>query len=93
MTTQITAKIDTDYKAAFDNLCKDIGVTVSSAINIFVKRMVLNNGFPFDINENANIPNELTLSAILESEKDIAEGTSKEFSTLEEMRNYYVNEK
>jgi DNA-damage-inducible protein J len=86
VTVQISAKIDSDIKPDFERICKRSGVSVSSAINIFVRRMVYTDGFPFDLNEKIILPNEMTIEALQESQKTISNSTSRNFSSLYEMR-------
>jgi DNA-damage-inducible protein J len=38
--TTTTVRLDTDTKAAFDRLCKEFGMSVNTAITIFVNKVV-----------------------------------------------------
>ena len=49
-----------------ESIFKELGMTTSQAISIFLKQVELNKGLPFDI-KLPNIPNKLTKEALLES--------------------------
>jgi DNA-damage-inducible protein J len=49
MSVQISVRIDEDTKVNFERLCADLGLSVSAAFNIFAKKMIRENGFPFDV--------------------------------------------
>lgn len=79
--TNICIRIDKDLKKQFDGICSELGMSMSTAINIFAKAFVNNNGMPFDV--KLNIPNEETQKAISDVKNNI--GLSKEYSNLDEM--------
>ena len=60
--TNINIRIDENLKKQFDSLCSELGLTMSTAINIFAKAFVRYKGMPFDV--NLNVPNAETLQAI-----------------------------
>ena len=45
----ISARIDSEDKKAFDSFCNDIGISSSSAINMFIKTVIRENRIPFKI--------------------------------------------
>ena len=45
--TTISAKIDNEDKSSFERICDSMGINVSSAINVFVKAVIRENGMPF----------------------------------------------
>ncbi len=49
MTTTITARINSDDKALFDAFCESVGLTASSAINMFIKATIREGQIPFVI--------------------------------------------
>lgn len=60
--TNVNIRMEENLKKQFDNLCNELGLTMTSAINIFAKTMVRQKGMPFEI--SLHIPNEETLQAI-----------------------------
>ncbi len=45
----ISTRIDDETKKEAERVADNIGITLSSAISIFLKQFVNNNGFPFDV--------------------------------------------
>lgn len=45
----ITVRVEPNLKKNFDALCEDFGLSVSSAINIFMKAVVREKKIPFEI--------------------------------------------
>ena len=43
----VSARMDTEVKAEFFQVCEELGLSPSTAINIFAKAMIRKNGFPF----------------------------------------------
>ena len=64
--TNVNIRMDEATKRDFDYFCKEIGISVSAAFNLFAKTVVREHRIPFEI--SANIPNEETKEAIRESE-------------------------
>lgn len=70
-TTNLTIRMDETIKAQFDDLCAEIGLSASAAINIFARQMIREQGFPFAV--SAVQPNAETLAAMQET-REIAAG-------------------
>ena len=47
--TTICIRIDTDVKKEFETFCDSIGMSMSTAINIFIKKSVGDQRIPFEI--------------------------------------------
>ncbi len=60
--------IDADVKKQAQELFADLGLDLSTAINIFLKRSVLEQGIPFEVTRE--VPNEVTAKAIADSENE-----------------------
>ena len=45
----MTIRIDSKTKKDADKIFKELGMTTSTAINIFLKQTIINEGFPFEI--------------------------------------------
>ncbi len=59
--------IDADVKKQAQELFADLGLDLSTAINIYLKKAISEQGIPFDVTREA--PNSVTLKAIADSEK------------------------
>ena len=62
-TTNINVRVDTDLKQAAESLFSDLGLDMSSAITMFLKSAVSNNGIPFEVKR---VPNAETRAALAE---------------------------
>ncbi len=49
MTSTITVRVNSDDKALFEAFCKTVGLTASSAINLFIKATIRKGEIPFKI--------------------------------------------
>lgn len=59
--------IDSEVKAKAQALFSDLGLDLSTAVNIFLKQSIRENAIPFSIQRD--VPNADTISAMKESEE------------------------
>ena len=52
--TTICIRIDTDLKKDFEAFCDSIGMSMSTAVNIFIKKSVVEQRIPFEITAKRN---------------------------------------
>lgn len=45
----VSTRVDDQTKADAERIAGEIGISLSTAINIFLKRFVANDGFPFNV--------------------------------------------
>ena len=71
---QINVNIDNDLKKQSEKILNELGLTISEATRIFFKKVVNENGIPFDLKVDYQ-PNEETKKALMcgeyEEVKDI----------------------
>lgn len=79
--SNICIRMDENLKKQFDFLCNELGLTMSTAINIFVKKFVREKALPFAL--SINDYNEETRKAIEEVENGI--GLSKPYTDIKEL--------
>ncbi len=60
--------IDAEVKKQAQELFADLGLDLSTAINIYLKKAVAEQGIPFDVTRD--IPNTITQKAIVDSENN-----------------------
>lgn len=60
--TNVNIRMDQDDKLLFDAICRELGMTMSTAFNVFAKAVIRQGGFPFDL--CLERPNAETLEAI-----------------------------
>ncbi|MBE2200677.1 MAG: type II toxin-antitoxin system RelB/DinJ family antitoxin [Anaerolinea sp.] len=62
-TAVITTRIEPEIKEEAENILAQLGLTMSQAMSMYVRQLVLRRGLPFTV----NIPNQETMEAIQES--------------------------
>ena len=78
----ITARVDENVKKEAETLFKKMGLNMSTAMNLFLKKCILEQGIPFEL----KVPNRETLKAMQETE-DILSGKieKKGYNSAEEL--------
>lgn len=62
--TSVNIRMDADLKRQFEAFCADMGMTMTTAFNIFARKVVREYRIPFEI--SGNVPNDETVEAIRE---------------------------
>lgn len=62
--TNINIRMDSELKKQFESFCADMGMTMTTAFNLFAKKTVREYRIPFEV--GAEIPNEETKEAMEE---------------------------
>jgi len=73
-TTTISLRIDKKIKEQADSLFDELGLSLSAAINIFLRQSVRRQKIPFEIENTPfkNLPNSQTIQTIKTSKKNNA---------------------
>ena len=77
--------IDDELKAQADALFEELGMSLSTAFNIFLRQSVREQQLPFCVTKN--VPNSLTLAAMEAAENDEVFGPFDDISALMEALN------
>ena len=82
--TNINIRMDSDLKKQFESFCNDMGMSMTTAFNIFAKKAVREYRIPFEIGGEA--PNAETAEAINEVKRMKADKTiGKTYTDVDEM--------
>ena len=82
--TNINIRMDSDLKKQFEAFCADMGMSMSTAFNIFAKKVVREYRIPFEI--GAEIPNSETVEAMKEAQRMKADPSiGKTYTDVDEM--------
>lgn len=82
--TNINIRMDSDLKKQFEAFCTDMGMTMSTAFNIFARKTVREYRIPFEIGGEA--PNAETVEAINEARRMKQDPTmGKTYADVDEM--------
>ncbi len=83
-TTNMTIRIDKDFKKEMDILFKNLGINTSSAIMMFLRQCEREQGLPFVA--TMEVPNNRLLSALEESENIInGKVAAKRYKNFDEL--------
>jgi len=82
--TNINIRMDAQLKKQFEAFCFDVGLTMSTAFNIFAKTSVKQQKIPFEIT-TATDPfySEANMKALMKSIKQLEEGKGTEHELIE----------
>ncbi len=86
--TLVNFRIDEKTKKEMEEVCEELGITMTTALNIFIKKMTREKRIPFDVSVDP-FYSENNIKAIKESIKQLKEGkvVVKTIEELEEMEN------
>ena len=70
----VRARVNGNLKQEVEEILKEIGLSTSQAITLFLKRIKYEKGIPFEL----KVPNATTIKAIKEAEQNIGETISFE---------------
>ena len=82
--TLINLRIDEDVKKSMDEICKELGITMSAAFNIFARKMIREKRIPFEVSIDP-FYSESNIKAIKESIKQLNNGETV-VKTIEELK-------
>lgn len=80
-TSSYTHRIDSELRSQSEAIYSALGLSLGTAINVFLKKSVAVGGFPFDV--RLDVPGRETVVAMLEAEK-IAKDSSVEAMSVED---------
>ena len=66
-TSSYTHRIDSELRSQSEAIYSALGLSLGTAINVFLKKSVAVGGFPFDV--RLDVPGRETVVAMLEAEK------------------------
>lgn len=81
--TNLNIRIDKSVKENSEQVFEELGLNMTTAINMFLRQVIRVNGIPFEIKRD--IPNKETIAAIEES-TIIANDGSKGYTNIEDLK-------
>lgn len=81
-TTNFSVRMDSDIKKQCEALYGELGVNLTTAINVFLRQSLRVGGFPFDVRMKQ--PNKETIAAMLEAEHIARDPSVKRYSDVED---------
>ena len=80
----LNIRIEPEVKANAEELFSSFGLTVTDAVNVFLRQSLMYGGFPFEIVRYK--PNGVTQAAIAEAELLLNDPNAKTFTNMDELR-------
>ena len=78
----VTARVDENVKKEAETLFKKMGLNMSTAMNLFLKKCILEQGIPFEL----KVPNKETLKAMQETEDILSDKIERKgYKSAEEL--------
>ena len=81
-TTNFSVRMDSDIKKQCELLYNELGMNLTTAINVFLRQSLRVGGLPFDV--RVEQPNKETIAAMLEAERISRDPSVKRYSDVEE---------
>ena len=82
-TTNFSVRMDSDIKRQCEALYNELGMNLTTAINVFLRQSLRVGGFPFDV--KLDQPNKETIAAMLEAERIAKDPSVKGYDDLDEL--------
>lgn len=83
-TTNLNIRTDKDVKEKAEKIFNELGLNMTSAVNIFLRTAIRERGIPFEL--KLDVPNETTIAAIEEGRKMASNPSSPRYSHIDELR-------
>lgn len=80
--TNFSVRLDNDLKKQSEAMYNELGINLTTAINVFLRKSLSVGGFPFDV--RLEEPNKETLLALLEAEKISKDPNVKGYSNVDD---------
>lgn len=87
--TLVNFRIDEKTKKEMEQVCDELGMNVTTALNIFIKKMIREKRIPFDVSVDP-FYSESNIKALEESKRELEKGNVvvKTFEELEAMEEW-----
>ncbi len=81
-TTNFSVRMDSDIKKQCEALYGELGMNLTTAINVFLRQSLRVGGLPFDV--RIERPNKETIAAMLEAERISRDPSVRRYADVEE---------
>lgn len=83
-TTNLNIRTDKAIKDRAEAIFNELGLNMTTAVNMFLRTAIRENGIPFDL--RLDVPNEVTASAIEEGRRLMADPSAPRYSSMDELK-------
>lgn len=82
--TNLNIRTDKEIKLAAEKIFEELGLNMTTAINIFLRRTIRDNGIPFDLRLDS--PNAVTAAAIEEGRRIAYDKTAVGYTSMDDLK-------
>lgn len=82
-TTNVSIRMDSELKAQAEALFAELGMSLSTAVHIFIRQSLREGGLPFQVKTER--PNQETIAAMLEARRIARDPNVKGYTDLDEL--------
>ncbi len=83
-TTNLNIRTNKEIKDKADSICSELGMNMTTAVNMFLRAMVRENGIPFEL--KLDMPNEITIAAIEEGSKIALDPNVQGYNNIDDLK-------
>ena len=83
-TTNLNIRTDKDIKDQAETIFNELGINMTTAINMFLRATIREYGIPFEL--KLEVPNDITSEAIDEGRKMINDPSAPRYTSLEALK-------
>ena len=83
-TTNLNIRTDKAIKEQAESIFAELGLNMTTAINMFLRTTVRENGIPFSL--KLDVPNEVTAAAIEEGRRIASDSSVKGYTNMDDLR-------
>ena len=84
VTTNLNIRTDKVIKEQAEQIFNELGLNMTTAINMFLRTTIREQGIPFEL--KLNVPNETTEEAIKEGKRMMADPSTPRYSSIEALK-------
>lgn len=84
VTTNLNIRTDKEIKEQAEQIFSELGLNMTTAINMFLRSTIRENGIPFAL--KLDVPNEVTVAAIEEGRRIADDSRVKGYTNIDELR-------
>ena len=83
-TTNMSIRTEKEIKDQADQIFNELGLNMTSAINIFLRAVIREKGLPFAL--KLDVPNEVTVAAIEEGKRIASDNSVKGYFNMDDLK-------
>lgn len=82
--TNLNIRTDKDIKDQAEEIFNELGLNMTTAINMFLRTAIREHGIPFEL--KLDVPNETTAATIAEGRKLMDDPSAPRYSSMDELK-------